>query len=144
MPEIDKTYELRGLEADDLFIMVNIISKIGIKEFKGCFESDEVKAAIKTMFEQKKNADDGSEKAEADDDSFVSVGISVALDIAAILMANIGKCKNDIYALLANLSGMKEKEIAKLPIKTFTGMIYDLVKKEEFADFFQDAVKFLK
>lgn len=145
MPEnIDKTYELRGLEADDLFIMVNIISKIGIKEFKGCFESDEVKAAIKTMFEQKKNADDDSEKAEADDDSFVSVGISVALDIAAILMANIGKCKNDIYALLANLSGMKEKEIAKLPIKTFTGMIYDLVKKEEFADFFQDAVKFLK
>lgn len=145
MPEnIDKTYELRGLEADDLFIMVNIISKIGIKEFKGCFESDEVKAAIKTMFEQKKNADGDSEKAEADDDGFVSVGISVALDIAAILMANIGKCKNDIYALLANLSGMKEKEIAKLPIKTFTGMIYDLVKKEEFADFFQDAVKFLK
>lgn len=145
MPEnIDKTYELRGLEADDLFIMVNIISKIGIKEFKGCFESDAVKAAIKTMFEQKKNADGDSEKAEADDDGFVSVGISVALDIAAILMANIGKCKNDIYALLANLSGMKEKEIAKLPIKTFTGMIYDLVKKEEFADFFQDAVKFLK
>lgn len=145
MPEnIDKTYELRGLEADDLFIMVNIISKIGIKEFKGCFESDEVKAAIKTMFEQKKNADDDSEKAEADDDSFVSVGISVALDIAAILMANIGKCKNDIYALLANLSGMKEKEIAKLPIKTFTGMIYNLVKKEEFTDFFRDAAKFLK
>ena len=145
MPEnIDKTYELRGLEADDLFIMVNIISKIGIKEFKGCFESDEVKAAIKTMIEKKKNADGDSEKAEADDDGFVSVGISVALDIAAILMANIGKCKNDIYALLANLSGMKEKEIAKLPIKTFTGMIYDLVKKEEFADFFQDAVKFLK
>lgn len=148
MPEnIDKTYELRGLEADDLFIMVNIINKIGIKEFKGCFESDEVKAAIKTVVAlrmQKKNADDDSEKAETDDDSFASVGISVALDIAAILMGNIGKCKNDIYALLANLSGMKEKEIAKLPIKTFTGMIYDLVKKEEFADFFQDAVKFLK
>lgn len=145
MPEnIDKTYELRGLEADDLFIMVNIISKIGLKEFKGCFESDEVKAAIKTMFERKKNADDDSKKAETDDDSFVSVGISVALDIAVILMANIGKCKNDIYALLANLSGMKEKEIAKLPIKTFTGMVYDLVKKEEFADFFLDAVKFLK
>lgn len=138
---IEKTYELRNLEADDLFIMIGIISKIGIKEFKGCFESDEVKAAITNVAKQKKDAD-ASE--DADDDVVASIGISVALDIAAILLANIGKCKNDIYALLANLSGVKEKEIAKLPIKTFTGMIFDLVKKKEFADFFQDAVKFLK
>lgn len=145
MPEnIEKTYELRSLEADDLFIMVGIISKIGVKEFKACFESNDVKDAIKAMFDQKGNADDDGEKADADDDGFVSIGISVALDIAAILMANIGKCKNDIYALLANLSGMKEKEIAKLPIKTFTSMVYDLVKKEEFTDFFRDAAKFLK
>lgn len=142
---IEKTYELRNLEADDLFIMIGIISKIGIKEFKACFESNEVKAAIMSMAKQKKDADDATEDADAGaDDGVVSVGVSVALDIAAILMANIGKCKNDIYALLANLSGMEEKEIAKLPIKTFTGMIFDLVKKKEFADFFQDAVKFLK
>nr|DAH31961.1 MAG TPA: hypothetical protein [Caudoviricetes sp.] len=138
---IEKTYELRNLEADDLFIMIGIISKIGIKEFKGCFESDEVKAAITNVAKQKKDADANE---DADDDVVASIGISVALDIAAILLANIGKCKNDIYALLANLSGVKEKEIAKLPIKTFTGMIFDLVKKKEFADFFQDAAKFLK
>lgn len=138
---IEKTYELRNLEADDLFIMIGIISKIGIKEFKGCFESDEVKAAITNVAKQKKDADANE---DADDDVVASIGISVALDIAAILLANIGKCKNDIYALLANLSGVKEKEIAKLPIKTFTVMIFDLVKKKEFADFFQDAVKFLK
>lgn len=138
---IEKTYELRNLEADDLFIMIGIISKIGIKEFKGCFESDEVKAAITNVAKQKKDADANE---DADDVVVASIGISVALDIAAILLANIGKCKNDIYALLANLSGVKEKEIAKLPIKTFTGMIFDLVKKKEFADFFQDAVKFLK
>lgn len=145
MPEnIDKTYELRGLMADDMFIMFSIISKIGIKEFKACFESDEVKSAIKNMFEQKKNADDEEEKADADNDGIVSVGISIALDIATILLANIGKCKNDIYALLASLSGMKAGDIAKLPAKTFTSMVIDLVKKEEFADFFQDAVKLFK
>ncbi len=145
MPEnIEKTYELRGLMADDMFIMFSIISKIGIKEFKACFESDEVKSAIKNMFEQKKNADDEEEKADADNDGIVSVGISIALDIATILLANIGKCKNDIYALLASLSGMKARDIAKLPAKTFTSMVIDLVKKEEFADFFQDAVKLFK
>lgn len=130
---IDKRYELRDLMADDLFIVVNIISKIGVKEFKACFESEEVKAAVLGVM---KKAD-----GEAD---IVSIGVSVALDIAAILMANIGKCKSDIYALLSNLSGMKEKEIAKLPLKTFTDMIFDLVRKREFADFFQDAAKFLK
>lgn len=142
MPEnIEKTYELRGLMADDMFIMFSIISKIGIKEFKACFESDDVKAAVLNMA---KKADENGD-AEADEGAdVVSVGISVALDIASILLANIGKCKNDIYALLANLSGMKAGYIARLPAKTFTSMVVDLVKKEEFADFFQDAVKLFK
>ena len=142
MPEnIEKTYELRGLMADDMFIMFSIISKIGIKEFKACFESDDVKAAVLNMA---KKADENGD-AEADEGAdVVSVGISVALDTASILMANIGKCKNDIYALLASLSGMKDKDIAKLPVKTFTSMVIDLVKKKEFADFFQDAVKLFR
>ena len=36
-----KAYELRNLTADDVFPMFKIVSKIGIKEFKACFESDE-------------------------------------------------------------------------------------------------------
>lgn len=135
---IEKTYELRDLQADDLFIVINIVNKIGIREFKACFESDEVKAAVLNMAKDKENS-------EADESAdVVSIGISVALDIATILLANIGKCKNDIYALLAQLSGLTVGDIAKLPVKTFTGMVIDLVKKEEFADFFQDAVKLFK
>lgn len=142
MPEnIEKTYELRNLEADDLFIMINIVNKIGIKEFKGCFESEEVKAAVLNMTKDK---DETADESADDSTDVVSIGVSVAFDIATILLANIGKCKNDIYALLANLSGKKDKDIAKLPIKTFTSMVIDLVKKEEFTDFFQDAVKLFK
>lgn len=135
---IDKTYELRDLQADDLFIVINIVNKIGIKEFKACFESEEVKAAVLNMAKAKED-DEADESADV-----VSIGISVALDIATILLANIGKCKNDIYALLAQLSGLTVGDIAKLPVKTFTGMVIDLVKQEEFADFFQDAVKLFK
>lgn len=135
---IDKTYELRELQADDLFVIINIVNKIGIKEFRACFESEEVKAAVLNMIEQK---EDGEADESAD---VVSIGIGVALDIATILLTNISKCKNDIYTLLANLSGMTIGDIAKLPMKTFTGMVIDLVKQEEFADFFQDAVKLFK
>lgn len=135
---IDKTYELRDLQADDLFIVINIVNKIGIKEFKSCFESEEVKTAVLNMAKAKED-DETDESADV-----VSIGIAVALDIATILLANIGKCKGDIYELLARLSGLTAVDIAKLPVKTFTGMVIDLVKKEEFADFFQDAVKLFK
>lgn len=137
---IEKTYELRELVADDMFIMSDIISKIGVKEFRACFEPEEVRAAVLNM--AKTGADD--DKAQDSGDDVVSVGISVALDIASIVLSNIGKCKNDIYTLLAQLSGMKAGDIAKLPMKVFMGMVIDLVKKEEFADFFQDVIKLLK
>lgn len=141
MPEnIEKNYELRDLQADDLFVLVSIVSKIGIKEFKACFASDDVKAAVKSMARK----DEKEEAADNSNDITTSVGISVALDIASILMANIGRCKSDIYALLSNLSGMKAADIAKLPVMTFTSMVVDLVKKKEFADFFQEAVKLFK
>ena len=42
----ETTYELRDLCSKDIFPMFKIISKIGVKEFKKCFESDEVKQMI--------------------------------------------------------------------------------------------------
>lgn len=131
MPDnIEKNYPLRDLEADDIFIVVNIINKIGIKEFKTLLASDEIRDAVNDVRENK----------GANEEVFVSV----ALDVASILLTNIGKCKVDIYALLAALTGLNAADVAKLPLKTFAGMIFELVKKREFADFFQGAAKFLK
>lgn len=131
MPDnIEKNYPLRDLEADDIFIMVNIINKIGIKEFKTLLVSDEIRGAVNDVRENK----------GANEEVFVSV----ALDVASILLSNIGKCKGDIYDLLAALTGLNAADVAKLPLKTFAGMIFELAKKREFADFFQGAAKFLK
>lgn len=115
--------ELRPLKADDLFPMFNIISKIGLKEFKDCFSSDEVKAVMS------KGGD------------VTSVGVAVAFDVASIIFGNIGKCKEDIYQFLSGLSGLKPKEVAELPPDVFLKMIVDVVKKEEFSDFFQQVQK---
>lgn len=129
-----KTYELRELMADDMFPMFQILSKIGIKEFKHCFETDEAKGIIAQM-------SSGESKGKND---VVALGLSIGLDIASVLMSNIGKCKDDLYQLLASLSGKSTKEIARLPMKTFFEMIMDVVRKEEFADFFQAVSKLLK
>ena len=124
-----KTYTLRGLTAEDVFPMLKIISGIGLKELKSCFDSAELRDAIKNMSQ-------GKEEGETVDRT--AVGLMIAADIASIIFANLPKCKDDIYQLLSGLSGMKKKEIAELPMNVFLAMIVDVIKKEEFKDFFQD------
>ena len=126
----EKTYTLRGLTAEDVFPMLKIISGIGLKEFKSCFESAELKAAIRNM---------NAEKEDGAGVDTTALGLMVAADIASIIFANLSKCKADIYLLLSGLSGMSIKEIAELPMNVFLSMIIDVIKKEEFKDFFQDA-----
>ena len=136
MSEIEtaKAYELRRLTADDVFPMFQIISKIGIKEFKKCFESPEVMQAVKSAASGEKGKDEIQ----------TSVGMAVAFDLAGIVMSNLGNCKADIYQFLAQVSGMTTKEIAALPMVTFFEMVIDVIKKDEFKDFFQVVAKLLK
>lgn len=130
--EKTKAYELRSLTADDMFPMFQIISKIGVKEFKHCFESPDVKKAVEGMASGK------------DNDGLTAVGMTIAFDLAGVIVSNLASCKNDIYALLAQLSGMTTKEIASLPMVTFMEMIIDVIKKEEFKDFFQAVSKLFR
>lgn len=132
----EKTYILRGLTAEDVFPMLKIISGIGLKEFKSCFDSAELRDAIKNMSQGK---EEGKEEGKTVDTT--AVGLMVAADIASIIFANLPKCKDDIYQLLSGLSGMKKKEIAELPMNVFLAMIVDVIKKEEFKDFFQDVAE---
>lgn len=132
--EMTKAYELRSLTADDMFPMFQIISKIGIKEFKTCFESESVRKLIAEM----------SSGGNSGDELKAAVGVTVVFDLASVILSNIGKCKDDIYLLLAQLSGMKAKDIANLPMQTFMEMIVEVIKKKEFSDFFQGVVKLFR
>ncbi len=129
----EKLYELRVLTADDIFPMVQILSKVGLKEVKNCFDGEDVKKAIKAMA--------SGENAET---NVETVGIAVALDIASVIAENLPKCKDQIYQLLSQLSGMDKKQIAALPMATFIEMIIDVITQDGFKDFFQVVSKFSK
>ena len=113
----NQKYTLRKLCADDMFIMFRIISKIGMKDLRKCLAAVDVQAAISGK-------------------DVNAVGMAVAFEIAAVLMEHLPDCKKEIYTFLESLSGMKEKEIAALDMATFTQMIIDVIRKEEFRDFF--------
>ena len=130
----ENNIKLRDLCADDMFPMFQIITKIGVKEFKSCFQSDEVINMVHDI-----SNGDASKK-----ETLVSVGINVAFDVASVVVANVGKCKKEIYSFLSNLSGISEDEIAGLPMMQFVNMIVDVIKKEEFKDFFTAVSELLK
>lgn len=121
----EKNYTLRSLKADDIFMCIRIINKIGFKEMKGCFSSPEVRTAITSA-------------ASGKDADLSAVGVTVMLEIAGLILEHLPDCKDEIYALLAALSGMKKDEIAELSSGMFTKMVMDVVKKDEFKDFFRD------
>lgn len=133
---MEQKFELRALKASDFFLVTRILSKIGVKEFKGIVESDEIKVAIRKMADNQ-----SGEIAEAD---VASIGMTVVFDIASVVLERMENCEKDIYRLLANLSGMKETEIADLPMADFGEMVVSVIKHEGFRDFFTAVIKQFK
>lgn len=125
------TFELRTLNAKDIAPMTTIISKIGFKEFRSCFENP----AIQQM---------ATGKGEKNDKAVVNVGLTVATDIAGVILEHYPKCQDDLFAFLASLSDMHILEIELLPIDEFAELIIAVVKKEEFKSFFSVVSKLFK
>lgn len=127
----NKAYELKKLTSKDVFPMFQIIKKIGIREFKTCFESDEVKEVI-------------SKASNKEAVNLESVGIRIMLDMAIVVIEHLGDAENEIYTFLSGVSGMTRKELENLDLATFTEMIVDVFKKEEFKDFIGVVSKLFK
>jgi len=132
-------YTFRKLNSTDVFLMCKIIGKIGISEFTACFEKDTVKNMI-SKFKDKKT--DG-EKTDGEK-TVAMVGIAVVLELANVIIGNIPKCEAEIYEMLSNVSGLTVSQVKELDFVTFTEMVVDFVKKDEFKDFIKVVSKLLK
>lgn len=139
-PEVEiKPYEFRRLNSTDMFPMFTIISKIGINEFTTCFQKDTVKQAIAGIIKKQEDCEQ-----EAIDNDATIVGVSVALEAVNVIFANLHKCENNIYGLLAQTSNLSVKEIKELDFIVFTEMLIDFVKKDEFKGFIRVVSKLFK
>ena len=123
---LDKKYNFRPLAASDMFLMSKIIGAIGVNEFSACFGGDVLEAM------------------KGNGASAAAVGTAVFFEIANVIFKNLPKCEKDIYTMLASVSGMTEKEVKELDFVTFTEMVIDFVKKEEFRDFIRVVSKLFK
>ena len=125
-----QVYTFRKLNSTDTFLMFKIIGKIGINDFAKSFGEDSVKDLISTT--------KGAENATT------IVGISVILEMANIIISNLPKCETEIYEILSNTSNLTVEQVKGLDFATFTEMVIDFIKKEEFKDFIKVVSKLFK
>lgn len=115
----EKPYTLRRLNDEDLFTVVEII---------GIALPEEAKAAFA--------------QAVAGGD-VVKRGGMVAFDIVKFIMKNIKACKNEVYSLLSDLSGIPADEIRTMPFGTTPKMLKEIFENEKDSDFFTELSKLL-
>lgn len=127
-----KAYKLRTPTLDDLFPMVEIIKKIGFEEIEKCFSRENTEKIIANI---------NSEGGKADVNA---VGYQIGTKIFGVIVRNLGVCKDDIYQLLSQLSGLTKSEVGALPLPTVWKMLKELINGDTFKDFFTDAAELAK
>ena len=120
----EKVYTFRKLEAGDVFPMFKILGKIGINEFADAFGKDTVQKVMSAV------STDGGMK-----DFTEMMGISITLEMVNIVLNNLPNCEHEIYQLLSKTSNLTPDQVKGLDFPTFTDMVIDFVKKDEFKDF---------
>lgn len=135
-PIEQKLYEIRPLNARDIFPMTKIIRKIGLKDFGKCFEPEEIKAITDTFSEN-------SEEKTMEDLAEI-VGVSVVLKIVDIILEHLPDAGEEVFAFIAGLIGKTKDEVATLPMDVFFELVVDVFKRKEFVGFMKAVSRLVK
>ena len=119
-PVIERPYTLRRLKDGDLFPLLKILKKIGIRDCKEAF--------IQVASGEK---------------SVKQIGIMASFDIADILIGNLAKAEDEIYELWSDLSGIPAEEMKDMEFGTLPLMIMDTFSEARNTGFFRVLSSFL-
>ena len=117
---IERSYKLRSLRDSDLFALLKILKKIGIKDCKEAFI--QVASGEKTLKQ---------------------IGIMASFDIADILIGNLAKVENEVYEMWSDISGIPVEELKEMEFGTLPLMIMDTFSEVKDTSFFKVLSKFL-
>ena len=111
---VERSYTLRRLKDKDLFPILGIISEV--------FPDDLAKTFVQLTTKEK---------------SVQEVGATAVLKIVLAVLKNMDRVKDDVYALLSDVSGIPAAEIAEMEFGTTPMMIWDIVANEKNCGFFK-------
>ena len=125
-------YEMRKLQATDIFSVVKILNGIGLKNVKEAINFEEINKLRKCMTEDNANVITSQ------------VGMDVVMSLATVIIENLPKIENDLYNFIGSVINVKAKDVAKMDMGEFMDVLITLIQKEEFKDFFKRASKLIK
>ena len=125
-------YEMRNLQATDIFSIVKILNGIGLKNIKEAINIEEINKIRQGMTEDNASAITSQ------------VGVNVVMSIATVILENLPKVENDLYNFIGSVIDMKAKDVAKMDMGDFMDVLIAIIQKEEFKDFFKRASKLIK
>ena len=117
---VERPYTLRKFNDGDLFPILKIFKKIGIKDCKEAFV--QVASGEKTVKD---------------------IGILAAFDLADILIGNLTKVEEEVYSLYSDMSGLSVNEIKEMEFGTLPLMIMDSFNEVKNTSFFKVLSKLL-
>ena len=125
-------YEMRKLQATDIFSVVKILNGIGLKNVKEAINFEEINKLRKCMTEDNANVITSQ------------VGMDVVMSLATVIIENLPKIENDLYNFIGSVINVKAKDVAKMDMGDFMDVLISIIQKEEFKDFFNRASKLIK
>lgn len=128
----EKVYEFRTLKASDLFLVLNLVKKIGLDSLSKAYENG-IDTIIEVQEKTKKKTIAPNNK------DYSKVGMAM-FNVFQVIIERLSECENEIYILLEATSNLTMQEIKDLDINTFIEMIKEFVSKKEFAELFTQAV----
>ena len=124
--------ELRRLQATDLFGMVKILNKIGLKNIKDAIDVNEIKEMRKALT--------GGNEAQV----MSEIGMNVVMSVVGVVFEHLPSVETDLYNFVGSVANMKAKDVAKMDVGDFMDLLISIAQKEEFKDFFNRASKLIK
>lgn len=143
--------ELRELKGDDIFTLLGIVGKLDIKdEFIQLFEKNVESTAKVVPLDHKKKEPTKTEKEKLEvqkkqlEKEAEKRGMEAMAGLLQKVLLNAKILKTDINELLADLTGVKQKDIQELGLTEYTGLIIKFFKKPELQDFFTSIASLLQ
>ena len=135
---VERPYKLRKLMDADLFPLLQLLRKLGVKDIKNSI----TEARGKKAFDEQ-DYETEEERAVALRKMQEAAGIDLILDMADMLIMKIDTHSEDIYGFFSTLAGVPADEIKAMEFGTLPLMIYDAFSEVKNTAFFKVLTKLL-